>query len=195
MKGIQKQNLVEFHCPKQKNVWREEGNLKIRFPTYECFLTQQRGLLLAREPTLAHVRAVRVWVSEWYFNPTIWQRDFLQATVVRGLLCWAEMRGVMCGCVGCNVQYGVLSIFTGTQHRLRQVLVINTLKEARTVSDSTYIKNMPVCPGSNEVFNLECAWKQWLCTHRGDRFKFCCSLNVMVGCHLVERAVVLERQT
>lgn len=39
------------------------------------------------------------------FNLTIWHWDFLQASVVCGLLCWAEMCRVMYGCVGRKVQY------------------------------------------------------------------------------------------
>lgn len=56
-----------------------------------CFLTQHAPFCCVSQhsPVCLH-----------YFNLTIWHWDFLQASVVCGLLCWAEMCRVMCGCVG-----------------------------------------------------------------------------------------------
>lgn len=56
-----------------------------------CFLTQHAPFCSVSQHSS---------VCLHYFNLTIWHWDFLQASIVCGLLCWAEMCRVMCGCVG-----------------------------------------------------------------------------------------------
>lgn len=60
-----------------------------------------------------------------YFNLTNWHWDFLQASVVCGQLCWAEMCRVMCGCVGEDVQYILSTEYSLVNSELEEELAIS----------------------------------------------------------------------